>query len=169
MRLHAKQSLNANYFELNFCGIYRQKTTNQPQPAIRSLLTDRLLPITSSKSRNFGVSAAHSAYPVPLLPSGPGGVRGTSLHEARSSTIRHSLESRVPFQFNTHISSSKCVYLTPPSTAPPRSPCARLLCPSLQNSLRTHPAPAPSCRETQSLSRAPVSLACRSFCLPQPC
>src|SRR5208283_2727788 len=42
------------------------------------------------KTRNFGTSAAHLVYPVPLLPSGPGGVRGTSLHRARSSTVRQS-------------------------------------------------------------------------------
>src|SRR5579863_2457781 len=35
--------------------------------------------------RNFGYSAAHKADPLPLLPSGPGGVHGTSLHRARSS------------------------------------------------------------------------------------
>src|SRR5205807_4108055 len=40
--------------------------------------------------RNFGSSAAPEAIPVPLLPSGPGGVRGTSLHRARSSTLRRS-------------------------------------------------------------------------------
>src|SRR5579875_3047741 len=38
--------------------------------------------------RNFGYSAAHEADPLPLLPSGPGGVHGTSLHRARSSTDR---------------------------------------------------------------------------------
>src|SRR5437870_4627342 len=40
--------------------------------------------------RNFGSSAAPEVNPVPLLPSGPGGVRGTSLHRARSSTLRRS-------------------------------------------------------------------------------
>src|SRR5690348_17398886 len=35
--------------------------------------------------RNFGYSAAHEADPLPLLPSGPGGVRGESSHKARSS------------------------------------------------------------------------------------
>jgi hypothetical protein len=35
--------------------------------------------------RNFGYSAAHEADPLPLLPSGPGGVCGESLHRARSS------------------------------------------------------------------------------------
>src|ERR1700732_4805876 len=40
--------------------------------------------------RNFGYSAAHEADPLPLLPSGPGGVRGESLHRARSSTDRQS-------------------------------------------------------------------------------
>ena len=40
--------------------------------------------------RNFGYSAAHEADPLPLLPSGPGGVRGESLHRARSSTDRRS-------------------------------------------------------------------------------
>src|SRR5580704_6447089 len=35
---------------------------------------------------NFGYSAAHEADPLPLLPSGPGGVHGESLHRARSST-----------------------------------------------------------------------------------
>src|ERR1700690_745204 len=40
--------------------------------------------------RNFGRSAAHEADPLPLLPSGPGGVRGESLHRARSSTDRQS-------------------------------------------------------------------------------
>jgi hypothetical protein len=39
------------------------------------------------RKRNFGDSAAHLVDPVPLLPSGPGGVRGTSLHRARSSTV----------------------------------------------------------------------------------
>jgi hypothetical protein len=38
--------------------------------------------------RNFGWSAAPKAIPVPLLPSGPGGVRGTLSHRARSSTLR---------------------------------------------------------------------------------
>ena len=41
---------------------------------------------SSADERNFGYSAAHEAIPVPLLPSGPGGVRGTSSHRARSST-----------------------------------------------------------------------------------
>jgi len=49
-------------------------------------------------SRNFGVPAAHLAYPVPLLPSGPGGVRGTSLHRARSSTERSRGELRLQIQ-----------------------------------------------------------------------
>ena len=40
--------------------------------------------------RNFGSSAAHEVFPLPLLPSGPGGVRGASLHRARSSTHRRS-------------------------------------------------------------------------------
>src|SRR5580704_18196151 len=40
--------------------------------------------------RNFGYSAAHETDPLPLLPSGPGGVRGESLHRARSSTDRQS-------------------------------------------------------------------------------
>src|SRR5256884_6598596 len=40
--------------------------------------------------RNFGSSAAPEVNPVPLLPSGPGGVRGTSLHRARSTTLRRS-------------------------------------------------------------------------------
>src|SRR5947207_13528454 len=49
-------------------------------------------PITNSyfSERNFGRSAAPEVIPVPLLPSGPGGVRGTSLHRARSYTLRHS-------------------------------------------------------------------------------
>ena len=38
--------------------------------------------------RQFGYSAAHKVIPVPLLPSGPGGVRGAWLHRARSSTHR---------------------------------------------------------------------------------
>src|SRR5207302_4535659 len=42
--------------------------------------------------RNFGYSAAHEAVPLPLLPSGPGGVHGESLHKARSSTHRQELE-----------------------------------------------------------------------------
>jgi hypothetical protein len=50
-------------------------------------------------SRNFGVSAAHLVDPVPLLPSGPGGVRGTSLHGARSSTSRQS-RGRLQEKFN---------------------------------------------------------------------
>src|SRR6266478_7523360 len=41
-----------------------------------------------------GETAAPEAFPVPLLPSGPGGVRGTSLHRARSSTLRHSRTTR---------------------------------------------------------------------------
>jgi hypothetical protein len=44
----------------------------------------------TADERNFGYSAAHEAIPVPLLPSGPGGVRGTSSHRARSSTHRQS-------------------------------------------------------------------------------
>src|SRR5258708_36977498 len=62
------------------------------------------MPITTylCKSRNFGFSEAHSAYPVPLLPSGPGGVRGTSLREARSSTIRQSSSSRLLLNLSTH-------------------------------------------------------------------
>ena len=47
----------------------------------------RLAPIKNDE-RNFGYSAAHDVIPVPLLPSGPGGVRGASLHRARSSTHR---------------------------------------------------------------------------------
>src|SRR3984957_14363247 len=46
-----------------------------------------------SDQRNFGYSAAHETDPLPLLPSGPGGVCGESLHRARSSTLRPS-ESR---------------------------------------------------------------------------
>jgi hypothetical protein len=46
-----------------------------------------------SDERNFGYSAAHEAIPVPLLPSGPGGVRGTSSHRARSSTHRQSFRA----------------------------------------------------------------------------
>src|SRR5258708_2600767 len=49
-----------------------------------------LLKTVAVSERNFGWSAAPEAIPVPLLPSGPGGVRGTSLHRARSSTLRHS-------------------------------------------------------------------------------
>jgi len=45
-------------------------------------------------ARNFGWSAAPEAIPIPLLPSGPGGVRGTSLHRARSSTLRQARSSR---------------------------------------------------------------------------
>jgi len=45
-------------------------------------------------ARNFGWSAAPEAIPIPLLPSGPGGVRGTSLHRARSSTLRQPRSSR---------------------------------------------------------------------------
>ena len=48
---------------------------------------------TTEDERNFGYSAAHEVIPVPLLPSGPGGVRGTSSHRARSSTHRQSLHS----------------------------------------------------------------------------
>src|ERR1700735_5629239 len=44
--------------------------------------------------RNFGYSAAHETDPLPLLPSGPGGVRGESLHRARSSTHRRELGPR---------------------------------------------------------------------------
>src|SRR6266700_6949090 len=39
--------------------------------------------------------------PVPLLPSGPGGVRGTSLHRARSSTLRQSLVATAEENSNT--------------------------------------------------------------------
>src|SRR5882762_5471628 len=49
-----------------------------------------LLKTVAVSERNFGWSAAPEAFPVPLLPSGPGGVRGTSLHRARSSTLRRS-------------------------------------------------------------------------------
>src|ERR1700680_3540547 len=42
-------------------------------------------------NRNFGSSAAHETDPLPLLPSGPGGVRGESLHRARSSTHRQGI------------------------------------------------------------------------------
>jgi hypothetical protein len=45
-------------------------------------------PAALSDERNFGYSAAHEAVPLPLLPSGPGGVHGESLHKARSSTHR---------------------------------------------------------------------------------
>ena len=45
---------------------------------------------TRRDKRNFGYSAAHEADPLPLLPSGPGGVHGESLHRARSSTDRQS-------------------------------------------------------------------------------
>src|SRR5215470_8442546 len=48
----------------------------------------------SFSARNFGWSGAHEAIPVPLLPSGPGGVRGTSLHRARSSTLWQSVRTR---------------------------------------------------------------------------
>ena len=51
---------------------------------------NRLLKTVAVSERNFGWSAAPEVIPVPLLPSGPGGVRGTSLHRARSSTLRHS-------------------------------------------------------------------------------
>src|SRR5580658_5748620 len=44
--------------------------------------------------RNFGYSAAHETDPLPLLPSGPGGVRGESLHRARSPTHRQSARIR---------------------------------------------------------------------------
>src|ERR1039458_7599147 len=47
----------------------------------------------AADERNFGYSAAHEAIPVPLLPSGPGGVRGTSSHRARSSTHQQSCHS----------------------------------------------------------------------------
>src|SRR5215469_41342 len=57
--------------------------------------------MTRCNSRNFGVSAAHLVDPVPLLPSGPGGVRGTSLHEARSSTSWQSSDSNCCKKFNT--------------------------------------------------------------------
>ena len=46
------------------------------------------LELRAGGERNFGWSAAHKAIPVPLLPSGPGGVRGTLSHRARSSTLR---------------------------------------------------------------------------------
>ena len=42
-------------------------------------------PSALSDERNFGYSAAHEAVPLPLLPSGPGGVCGESSHRARSS------------------------------------------------------------------------------------
>src|SRR5580658_8845307 len=44
--------------------------------------------VALSDERNFGYSAAHEEVPLPLLPSGPGGVHGDSLHRARSSTHR---------------------------------------------------------------------------------
>jgi hypothetical protein len=43
--------------------------------------------VSAGGERNFGWSAAPKAFPVPLLPSGPGGVRGTLSHRARSSTL----------------------------------------------------------------------------------
>ena len=62
-----------------------------------SSTTDSISPMQTSQrvsdERNFGYSAAHEAIPVPLLPSGPGGVRGTSSHRARSSTHRQPLHS----------------------------------------------------------------------------
>ncbi len=51
-------------------------------------------PSALSNERNFGYSAAHEAVPLPLLPSGPGGVRGESLHKARSSTHRQEFCTR---------------------------------------------------------------------------
>src|SRR5258708_4514106 len=50
--------------------------------------------LRAADERNFGYSAAHEVIPVPLLPSGPGGVRGTSSHRARSSTHRQSRFSK---------------------------------------------------------------------------
>ena len=40
--------------------------------------------VSAGGERNFGWSAAPKAFPVPLLPSGSGGVRGTLSHRARS-------------------------------------------------------------------------------------
>jgi len=51
-----------------------------------------LEPFALGDERNFGYSAAHEAVPLPLLPSGPGGVHGESLHKARSSTHRQEFE-----------------------------------------------------------------------------
>src|SRR6266480_4061223 len=68
-------------------------TKNHIHSQISQLLTYDLRLKTNnlklSDERNFGWSAAPEVIPVPLLPSGPGGVRGTSLHRARSSTLRH--------------------------------------------------------------------------------
>src|SRR5437870_13243965 len=45
---------------------------------------------TFCAERNFGSSAAPEVNPVPLLPPGPGGVRGASLHRARAASRRRS-------------------------------------------------------------------------------
>src|SRR6266852_1571999 len=60
---------------------------------------DEIEPLRAAgDERNFGYSAAHEAGPLPLLPSGPGGVHGESLHRARSSTHRR---SRTILRFET--------------------------------------------------------------------
>ena len=73
-------------------------TKNHIHSQISQLLTYDLRLKTNnlklSDERNFGWSAAPEVIPVPLLPSGPGGVRGTSLHRARSSTLRRTRASR---------------------------------------------------------------------------
>ncbi len=51
---------------------------------------EMLAALHANDERNFGWSAAPEPFPLPLLPSGPGGVCGDSLHRARSSTHRQS-------------------------------------------------------------------------------
>ena len=91
-------------------------------------------PACSLKQRNFGVSAAHSVFPVPLLPSGPGGVRGTSLHEARSSTTSQWQACHCKQKFST-------------ASAPSRKLAAKLFDPPSRKTLL---------KWTHSLSLAPL-------------
>ena len=60
--------------------------------------------------RNFGYSAAHETDPLPLLPSGPGGVCGESLHRARSSTLRQSATRQLQIKILAHGSLSATLH-----------------------------------------------------------
>ena len=124
----------------------------------------------SGDERNFGSSAAHETGPLPLLPSGPGGVHGESLHRARSSTHRQAREifSRLPA--SRSLAQRVCLRKLRPKangfvrSPPPRRGSCRVK--DLRSSwdLRPHnfviPNPAPTLlvgagREESAISRAP--------------